>query len=141
VHRLWLDLQHNPDRHLSAEGEAEPLVQEKWRCIQALQSPDLPRRDRRELTQRIRLLNQALRQHLEGRIREVQEQLEALRREVEEYEAATDRAYSFVLFDPEEVRRPLGACSQTPSAGGSGPQGPRGGVGRRAATEGVRCGR
>ena len=141
VHRLWLDLQHNPDRHLSAEGEAEPLVREKWRCIQALQSPDLPRRDRRELTQRIRLLNQALRQHLEARIREVQGQLVALRREVEEHEAATDRAYSFVLFDPEEVRRPLGACSETPSAGGSGPQGPGGGVRRRSATEGVRCGR
>ncbi len=116
VHRLWLDLQHNPDRHLPAEGEVKLLVQEKWRCIQSLHDPDLPRKNRRQLTQRIRSLNEALRQHLEGRIREAQEQLAALRREVDEHEAATDRSYSLLLFDPEEVHRSL------------------------ARTEGVRCG-
>lgn len=109
AHRLWLDLQHNPDRHLPARGPAQALVEEKWRCIQALQSPDLTRSARRELTHRIRALNEALRVHLQDRIREVESQLEALRQEVQEYQVASDRNYPFFLFDPELLRAPFRA--------------------------------
>ncbi len=107
--RLWLDLQHNPDRHLPDPAPARPLVEEKWRCIRALEAPDLPRSGRRELTRRIRAINEALRVHLHRRIAEVEAELEALRREVEEHEVAADRGYPFFLFDPEEVCAPLRA--------------------------------
>lgn len=109
AHRLWLDLQHNPDRHLPPHGDLRALVEEKWRCIRALEAPDLPRAARRELTRRIRAVNEALRGHLAHRIREVEAELAALRREVEEHEVATDRTYPFFLFDPAEVRARLRA--------------------------------
>ncbi|MCS7236534.1 MAG: hypothetical protein RMM30_11255 [Armatimonadota bacterium] len=107
AHQLWLDLQHNPDRHLPASEPARALAEEKWRCIRALQSPDLTRSARRELTHRIRALNEALRAPLQHRIREVESQLEALRREVEEHQVASDRNYPFFLFDPEQLRAPF----------------------------------
>ncbi len=117
AHRKWLDLHHNPDRYLPRDGEVAALVEEKWRCIQALNAPDLPRRSRRELTQRIRAINDCLRQHLQDVIREAEAELAALRREVEEHQVATDRGYPFFLFEPEEVRASV------------------------AMAEGVRCGR
>lgn len=117
AHQRWLDLQHNPDRYLPREGEVADLAEEKWRCIQTLTATDLPRRTRRELTQRIRAINDALRKHLQDRIHQMEAELEALRREVEEHQVATDRCYPFFLFDPDEVRASL------------------------EVTEGVRCGR
>ena len=102
--RLWQDLHHNPDRHLPRDGEVANLVEEKWRCIQALEAPGLPRRTRRELTQRIRALNEALRARLQDRIRQVEAELESLRRDVEEHQVAADRTYPFFLFDPELLR-------------------------------------
>lgn len=104
AHRLWWDLQHNPDRHLPDQGEVRALVEEKWHCIRALQAPELPRAARRELTRRIRAVNEALRARLQERIREVEAELASLRREVEEHEVAADRGYPFFLFDPAEVR-------------------------------------
>lgn len=115
--RLWLDLLHNPDRHLADPAQARPLVEEKWRCIRALEAADLPRSARRELARRIRAINEALRVHVQDRIAEVEAELEALRREVQEHEVAADRGYPFFLFDPEEICAPL------------------------RAQEGVRCGR
>jgi hypothetical protein len=105
--QLWLDLQHNPDRHLPRDGETAPLVEEKWRCIRALESPSLPRRERRQLTQRIREINQALRQRLHDRLSSLEAELAALRAEVEEHEAATHRGYAFFLFDAAELRDAL----------------------------------
>lgn len=117
AYQRWLDLQHNPDRYLPREGEVADLVAEKWRCIQALTAEDLPRGKRRELTRRIRAINDTLRKHLQNRIHQVWAELEDLRRELEQYRVATDRCYPFFLFDPDEVRAPL------------------------EATEGVRCSR
>ncbi len=107
AHRLWVDLQHNPDRYLPRDGEADALVQEKWRCIRELQSPQLSRRSRRELTHRIRAVNEALRTYVQDRLAAVEAELAALREEVAEQEVATDRTYPFFLFDPEEVQAPL----------------------------------
>lgn len=106
-HQLWLDLQHNPDRHLPRDGEVAPLVEEKWRCIRALESPSLTRRARRELTQRIREINQLLRARLHDRLQALEVELRALRAAAEEREAATHRGYAFFLFEATELRAAL----------------------------------
>ncbi len=113
-HRLWLDLQHNPDRHLPRDEHTAPLIDEKWRCIRALESFSISRRQRRQLTERIREINALLRMHLESRLRSLEEELAALREEMEEYEAATDRGYAFFLFKVTELQDALLASVGAP---------------------------
>ncbi|MDR5684132.1 MAG: hypothetical protein QN163_08915 [Armatimonadota bacterium] len=115
LERRRLDLQHNPDRFLNRGDETvSALVAEKWERIRQLESDSLTRRQRREITQRIRAINQALARHLEDEIRAIDEELQVIAVEETEHEIATLRTYPFFLFDPEELRAAVRAACGVP---------------------------
>lgn len=102
--RLLLDLQHNPDRFLAAEGAHQALIQEKWELIRTLdRTGALTRRQRRAATQRIRELNQLLQVAVAERIAAAQESLQRLDRQQADAEVTAYRGYPFLLHRLEEV--------------------------------------
>jgi hypothetical protein len=105
LERKLLDLRHNPDRYLD-DGDAavHALVEEKWQRIRELELASLTRRKRREVTHRIRAINQALAAKLENEIRAIEEELLLIAAEQTEHEIATLRTYPFFLFDAGELR-------------------------------------
>lgn len=112
LERKLLDVRHNPDRFLDNGADAvRDLVQEKWRRIRELESVPLTRRQRREVTQRIRAINQALADRLGNEIRAIEEELRAIAVEETEHEIATFRAFPFFLFDLDHLRAALQIAS------------------------------
>lgn len=110
LHRLLMDLQHNPDRFLPADagptivGAYRALIDEKWALIRTLErAADLTRRERRVTTQRIREINTQLRPFVDGRVAEVQDELRRLDDHDAEAAATAHRGYSFLLFPVEAV--------------------------------------
>jgi len=103
LERRLMDLRHNPDRHLAAEGDAERrLVDEKWRLIREVETMR-PGRERREATRRIREVNGLLAATLAPEIARVEAQLEAIRTQPPAEDVLEFRGYPFFLFDPRDV--------------------------------------
>jgi hypothetical protein len=117
LERKLLEVRHNPDRFLDeGDDEVRDLVQEKWGRIRELESAPLTRRQRREVTQRIRAINQTLADRLQNEIRAIEEELRAVAIEETEHEIATFRAYPFFLFDPDPLRAALRiGCAALPA--------------------------
>jgi hypothetical protein len=118
LHRLLMDLQHNPDRFLSGDGGAaelpsteahaseapQALVEEKWTLIRTLERASaLTRRERRAATQRIREINVLLQPLVNQRVADVEEQLRHLDDHDAEAAATAYRGYPFLLFPVETV--------------------------------------
>jgi hypothetical protein len=119
LHRLLMDLQHNPDRFLSNDGRStggpsadgpaaagghRALVDEKWTLIRALERADaLTRRERRAATHRIREINVLLRPLVDARVAEVQDQLRLLDDHDAQAAATAYRGYPFLLFPAEAI--------------------------------------
>ncbi|MGQ0550381.1 MAG: hypothetical protein ACT4PY_12025 [Armatimonadota bacterium] len=105
LHRTLLDLQHNPDRFLSADsGPHRELVAEKWSLIRELEKSDgSTRRQRRAATQRIREINTILQVAVAGQIEAVQEALRHVDRRQEDAEVTGYRGYPFFLHRIESV--------------------------------------
>ncbi|MGH2454355.1 MAG: hypothetical protein ACRDF5_11460, partial [bacterium] len=69
---------HNPERLLvDPTAEQKALVDEKWRLIRGLAAPGLTRAGRRDLTQRIRGINERLSAALSGSLAEMEAALAA----------------------------------------------------------------
>jgi len=99
LHRLLLDLQHNPDRFLSAEGSHQELVKEKWALIRRLDDAStMTRRDRRQATQRIREINLILQVAVAGQVADVQEAMRGIDARHQDAEVTDYRGYPFLLF-------------------------------------------
>jgi hypothetical protein len=105
LHRLLLDLQHNPDRFLEADGGAHrALVEEKWALIKRLErAGDLTRKERRAATQRIRELNTILQVEVADQVAEAQKALDRLSRGLADAEVTMHRGYPFLLHRIEDV--------------------------------------
>jgi hypothetical protein len=105
LHRLLLDLQHNPDRFLAPEdGAHRALIEEKWALIKRLErAGELTRKERRHATQRIRELNTILQVEVAGRVAEAQEGLDRLSRSEADAGVTAYRGYPFVLHRIEDV--------------------------------------
>jgi hypothetical protein len=105
LHRLLLDLQHNPDRFLAADGGAhQALIEEKWALIRRLeQAGQLTRKERRAATQRIREVNAILQVEVADKVAEAQESLDRLSRREADIEVTAYRGYPFLLHRVEAV--------------------------------------
>jgi hypothetical protein len=104
LQRRLLELQHNPDRVLSdPTPQQQVLITEKWRLIAALDGGSLGRRERRQATQRIREINEALSRTLAVQREEVEVRLARLDAGGEATTAATHRSYPYCFFSPAAV--------------------------------------
>jgi hypothetical protein len=104
LHRLLLDLQHNPDRFLAGDGPHRAMVEEKWMLIRRLEdASQMTRRDRRAATQRIREINRILQVAVADRVADVQEALREVDRHQETAEVTAYRGYPFLLFPVEAI--------------------------------------
>ncbi|MGH2373649.1 MAG: hypothetical protein ACRDIC_09280 [bacterium] len=105
LQRTLLDLQHNPDRFLSADsGPHRELVAEKWSLIRGIEKSDgLTRRERRAATQRIREINTILQVAVADQIVTVQDALRRADRRQEEADVTGYRGYPFFLHRIESV--------------------------------------
>lgn len=105
LRRTMLDLQHNPDRFLSADsGPHRELAAEKWSLIRRLEVPNtMTRRERRQATQRIREINSTLQVAVADRVATVQEALHRVDIRQEDAEVTAYRAYPFILHRVEAV--------------------------------------
>ena len=99
-----LELQHNPDRVLSRPTpEQQTLISEKWRLIAALDGGALARRERREVTARIREINEELSRALAVQREEIERQLAGLEAGAGATAAAGHRGYPYCFFPPAAV--------------------------------------
>jgi hypothetical protein len=99
LQRRLLELQHNPERLLSEPSqEHRQWIDEKWNLIGRLERESLTRRERREITQRIRQLNEHLSHALEDERRGLDRRLAALNEIGQASAAATHRGYPFCFF-------------------------------------------
>jgi hypothetical protein len=107
LHRQLLDLLHNPDRFLPAQdGPHRALVEEKWALIRRLERGEArTRRQRRQVTQRIREINAILQVQVADRVAAVQDALRRLERLEQDADATAARTYPFLLFPVEAVER------------------------------------
>src|SRR5437870_5319562 len=104
LQRRLLALQHDPDRVLSRPTpEQQGLISEKWRLIAALDGGVLARRERREVTARIREINEELSRTLAVQREEVERQLAGLEAGAEATAAAAHRGYPYCFFSPAAV--------------------------------------
>jgi hypothetical protein len=123
LHRLLLDLQHNPDRFLESDGAHHALVDEKWDLIRRLERADgLTRRERRAATRRIRELNAILQVAVAERVADAQQALDRLSRRQADADVTGYRGYPFLLHRVEAVEAlvDLGAGEPGPGGGGAG---------------------
>lgn len=123
LHRLLLDLQHNPDRFLPSEpGPHQALVAEKWALIRALEGASgLTRRQRRTATQRIREINAVLQVTVADRVAEARASLDALDHRQQEEDAAVFRGYPFLLFPVEQADALVDLLAREAGAGAGAP--------------------
>jgi len=99
LQRRILELQHNPERILTEPSqEHRQWIDEKWQLIGRLERKSLTRRERREITQRIRQLNEQLSHALEDERRALERRLAALDEISQASAAATYRGYPFCFF-------------------------------------------
>ncbi len=104
LQRRLLELQHNPDRALTQPTpDQQKLIDEKWRLIAQLDGGQLTRRERREATQRIRVINEDLARTLGTERDEVERRLADLERDTDNIAAATYRGYPYCFFPPDAV--------------------------------------
>ncbi len=105
LRRLHLDLQHNPDRFLAeGEGRYRALTDEKWELIRRLEgAAEMTRRQRREVTGRIREINLELQPAVSERLQEAARELREAERRQAEAEAIDYRGYPFLLHPVESV--------------------------------------
>lgn len=104
LRRRLLELQHNPERALSAPTEQQRrLIDEKWTLIEGLENTTLSRKARRQATQRIRQINEVLAAGLEADRAAVEQQLAALEGVHAGDAAATSRTYPFCFFSPQTI--------------------------------------
>lgn len=104
LQRRLLELQHNPERLLTEPSqEHRQWIDEKWHLIGRLERESLTRRERREITQRIRQLNEHLAHVLEGERRALEHRLAALNDIGHASAAATHRGYPFCFFPRRAV--------------------------------------
>jgi len=110
LERRVMDLQHNPERHLTSPSEAQRrLVDEKWALIKAIEQMR-PGPERRAATHRIREVNAQLAEGLADEIRRVRGRLATLDGSSAAQEAASYRGYPYFLFDPAVVSTLAGAA-------------------------------
>jgi hypothetical protein len=103
LERRMMDLQHNPERHLSSPSQVQrQLVDEKWALIKAIEQMR-PGPERRAATHRIREVNSHLAEGLADEIQRIQAKLAALDGSSAALEAASYRGYPYFLFDPAAV--------------------------------------
>lgn len=103
LQRRLLELQHNPDRALAQPtSEQRALIAEKWRLIAQLDGGRLTRRERREVTQRIREINEALTAALAAERAAAEARLAALEGTIN-LATATYRGYPYCFFVPAAV--------------------------------------
>lgn len=104
LQRRVLELHHNPERAMAQPSpDQQRLIEEKWRLIGSLDGSALTRRERRQATQRIRDINEALSQALAGEVGDVERRLSALADAPEADAAARHREYPFCFFPPEAI--------------------------------------
>jgi hypothetical protein len=104
LRRRLLDVQHNPERLLhDPTATQRALIDEKWRCIGAIDRGTLSRRARREATQRIREINETLAAALGAERAATEQALAALRDAAEAESVATARTYPFCFYPPQAV--------------------------------------
>ncbi len=104
LQRRVLEIQHNPERVIaSPTPEQQRVIDEKWGLIRSLDSSGITRRERRQITQRIREINDNLSQVLKGERAEVELQLQSLGDALEADAAARHRGYPFCFFPPQAV--------------------------------------
>jgi hypothetical protein len=117
LHRLLLDLQHNPDRFLSADGPHAELVKEKWELIRRLdEASSMTRRERRQATQRIREINSILQVTVANQIADVQQELRGIDARHEDAEVTDYRGYPFFLFSAEAIDGLVDLLARRPAA-------------------------
>lgn len=104
LQRRLLEIQHNPERALAdPSSEQQQLIDEKWKLIRSLDSSVLTRRERRQVTVRIREINEALARGLGQERGDVEVKLQALTRAPEADAAARYRGYPFCFFPPSAL--------------------------------------
>jgi len=104
LQRRHLDLVHNPERTLGEPtGEQRRWIEEKWQLIGRLDGGTLTRRERREVTRRIRLINEQLGLALAGERERIARRLQALAEISQASAAATYRGYPFCFFPRHAV--------------------------------------
>jgi len=117
LHRLLLDLQHNPDRFLSADGPHQELVKEKWALIRRLDdASSMMRRERRQATQRIREINLILQVTVANQVADVQEELRRIDARHQDAEVTDYRGYPFFLFPAEAIDGLVDLLARRPAA-------------------------
>lgn len=105
-----LELRHNPERLLTEPSqEHRQWIEEKWQLIDRLERGSLTRRERREITQRIRQLNEQLSHALEDERRALERRLAAFDEISHASAAATHRGYPFCFFPRRAVDDLVGA--------------------------------
>ncbi|HEU4797927.1 MAG TPA: hypothetical protein VFT63_03310, partial [bacterium] len=110
LQRRLLELQHNPERLLTEPSqEHRQWIDEKWHLIGRLERKSLTRRERREITQRIRQLNEQLSHALEDERRALERRLAAFDEISHASAAATHRGYPFCFFPRRAVDDLVGA--------------------------------
>ena len=101
-------LRHNPDQMLddvefdtaAERANATALAAEKAMLVRAIAAPDA---DKKTVGARIREVNALLAALLEPREREMESDLDELRRMQQASEILTDRTYPFCFWSPEEI--------------------------------------
>lgn len=102
-----LDLRHNPDRYLAdPPPEARALVEEKWRLIARLDA-QLTKRERRDVTRRIREINARVAAFVGIQMAEVEAALAGARAGRAEAEVTEERGYPFFLHDRARIEAAL----------------------------------
>ena len=104
LQRRLLELRHNPERVLTSPApEQRRWIEEKWEAIRRLDDPSLSRRERREVTHKIRDLNERLARLLAGELAAIEKRQGALAEVGGASAAATHRGYPFCFFPPAAV--------------------------------------
>jgi hypothetical protein len=111
IERRLMDLQHNPERYLTAPSEAQRrLIEEKWRLIRDVEAMR-PGPERRAATHRIREVNSLLAEALAAEMQRLRERRASLDQDAAIRDVTDDRGYPFFLFDPAAVHDLVGARS------------------------------
>ncbi len=100
VKQALRDIEHHPEKTGGEDGRIRKLVDEKTRIVAMIQRPGV---DRKALGRRISALNEQMAAHLAPLRSKLERELEILREQEKEKQAARARDYPYFLFDPERV--------------------------------------
>jgi len=100
VKQVLRDIEHHPEKTGGEDGHIRKLADEKSRLVAMIRRPGV---DRKAVGRKISGLNEQMTAHLAPLRSKLEKELEVLRGQEKEKQAARARDYPYFLFDPERV--------------------------------------